>query len=81
MTDDTVFGVTTVFHVFGLGVGILGTVQAGACLVLQDQFQPADAQIVSPTLIGALAADRVAQLRLQLVPSRGLLKQLAVDHE
>ena len=41
--DDVVFGVTTVFHVFGLAAGVLGTVEAGACLVLQEQFQPADA--------------------------------------
>jgi fatty-acyl-CoA synthase len=41
--DDVVFGVTTVFHVFGLGPGILGTMAAGASLVLQEQFEPADA--------------------------------------
>jgi fatty-acyl-CoA synthase len=41
--DDIVFGVTTVFHVFGLGPGILGTMAAGAALVLQEQFEPAEA--------------------------------------
>ena len=41
--DDVVFGVTTVFHVFGLGPGILGTMAAGASLVLQEQFDPAEA--------------------------------------
>jgi fatty-acyl-CoA synthase len=41
--DDVVFGVTTIFHVFGIGPGILGTVQAGASLVLQEQFQPSEA--------------------------------------
>jgi fatty-acyl-CoA synthase len=41
--DDVVFGVTTIFHVFGLGPGILGTATAGATLVLQDQFMPAEA--------------------------------------
>src|SRR5688572_12423931 len=41
--DDVVFGVTTIFHVFGLGPGILGTLQAGASLVLQEQFQPSEA--------------------------------------
>ena len=41
--DDVVFGVTTVFHVFGLGPGILGTLAAGATLVLQEQFEPAEA--------------------------------------
>ena len=40
---DIVFGVTTVFHVFGLGPGIIGTAAAGASLVLQEQFQPAAA--------------------------------------
>jgi fatty-acyl-CoA synthase len=41
--DDVVFGVTTLFHVFGLGPGILGTLSAGARLVLQEQFKPAEA--------------------------------------
>jgi fatty-acyl-CoA synthase len=41
--DDVVFGVTTVFHVFGIGPGILGTMAAGASLVLQEQFEPAQA--------------------------------------
>ncbi len=41
--EDVVFGVTTVFHVFGLGPGILGTLVAGASLVLQEQFEPAEA--------------------------------------
>jgi fatty-acyl-CoA synthase len=41
--DDVVFGVTTVFHVFGLGPGIIGTLVGGASLVLQEQFDPADA--------------------------------------
>jgi acyl-CoA synthetase (AMP-forming)/AMP-acid ligase II len=35
--------VTTVFHVFGLGPGILGTMVAGASLILQEQFEPAEA--------------------------------------
>ncbi len=42
-SDDVVFGVTTVFHVFGLGPGILGTLAAGATLVLQEQFEPRSA--------------------------------------
>lgn len=41
--DDVVFGVTTIFHVFGLGPGLLGTMMAGASLVLQEQFDPAEA--------------------------------------
>jgi fatty-acyl-CoA synthase len=38
--DDVVFGIATVFHVFGLGPGVLGTLLAGASLVLQEQFEP-----------------------------------------
>jgi fatty-acyl-CoA synthase len=41
--NDVVFGVATVFHVFGLGPGVLGTLLAGAGLVLQEQFHPAEA--------------------------------------
>jgi fatty-acyl-CoA synthase len=41
--DDVVYGVATVFHVFGLGPGVLGTLLAGARLVLQEQFDPAAA--------------------------------------
>ncbi len=41
--DDVVFGIATVFHVFGLGPGILGTMMAGASLVLQEQHDPAEA--------------------------------------
>lgn len=41
--DDVVFGVTTIFHVFGLGPGVLGTLTAGASLVLQEEFRPAEA--------------------------------------
>lgn len=40
---DVVFGVTTIFHVFGLGPGVLGTLAAGAALVLQEQFHPGEA--------------------------------------
>ena len=41
--SDVVFGVATVFHVFGLGPGIVGTLMAGASLVLQEQFEPGTA--------------------------------------
>jgi fatty-acyl-CoA synthase len=41
--DDIVFGVSTVFNVFGLGPGIIGTMLAGASLVLQEQYDPASA--------------------------------------
>ncbi|HZD05127.1 MAG TPA: AMP-binding protein [Longimicrobiales bacterium] len=38
---DRVAGMTALFHVFGMGPGILGTLLAGASLVLQDQLDPA----------------------------------------
>lgn len=41
--DDVVFGVATIFHVFGLGPGLLGTMLAGGTLVLQEQYRPAEA--------------------------------------
>lgn len=34
--EDVVFGVGTLFNVFGFGTGVLGTLAAGAQLVLQD---------------------------------------------
>jgi len=39
---DVVVGVTALFHVFGLGPGLVGTVMGGASLVLQDGFEPAE---------------------------------------
>ncbi|HEX7049172.1 MAG TPA: AMP-binding protein [Longimicrobiales bacterium] len=41
--DDVVFGVTTLFDVFGLGPGVLGTLLSGASLILQEQFLPDEA--------------------------------------
>jgi fatty-acyl-CoA synthase len=41
--DDIVLGVSTVFHVFGLGPSVLGTVIAGGTLLLQEQFNPSEA--------------------------------------
>ncbi len=41
--DDVVFGVATLFNVFGLAPGVLGTVAAGATLVLQEDSDPARA--------------------------------------
>ncbi|HET7322349.1 MAG TPA: AMP-binding protein [Longimicrobiaceae bacterium] len=40
---DVVFGLTTLFNVFGLAPGVLGTTAAGATLVLQDELTPAEA--------------------------------------
>lgn len=40
--DDVVFGLTSLFNVFGLGPGVLGTTLAGASLVLQDTQDPAE---------------------------------------
>ncbi|HEU0015653.1 MAG TPA: class I adenylate-forming enzyme family protein [Longimicrobium sp.] len=34
--DDVVFGVNTLFNAFGIGTGVLGTMAAGAALVLND---------------------------------------------
>ena len=36
--EDRIIGVTALFHVFGLGPGILGSLVSGASLVLQDEF-------------------------------------------
>jgi fatty-acyl-CoA synthase len=41
--DDTVFGLNTLFNVFGLAPGVLGTVSAGATLVLQEDMESAEA--------------------------------------
>jgi fatty-acyl-CoA synthase len=38
--DDVVFGLTSLFNVFGLGPGVLGTGVAGATLVLQEDQDP-----------------------------------------
>jgi fatty-acyl-CoA synthase len=38
--DDVVAGVQTLFNAFGLGVGLLGTMTAGASLVLQEGQDP-----------------------------------------
>jgi len=41
LTDDRVVGITALFHVFGLGPGLLGTLLAGASVVLQDDSDAA----------------------------------------
>ncbi|MDR0786726.1 MAG: AMP-binding protein [Gemmatimonadota bacterium] len=41
--EDVVFGVTSLFNVFGLAPGVLGTMAAGATLVLQEGSAPVDA--------------------------------------
>jgi fatty-acyl-CoA synthase len=41
-STDVVFGLNTLFNVFGLGPGVLATVAAGGTLVLQEDLQPAD---------------------------------------
>jgi fatty-acyl-CoA synthase len=40
---DVVFGVGSLFNAFGLGMGVLGTMAAGASLVLQERDDPAAA--------------------------------------
>jgi len=37
-TEDRVIGMTALFHVFGIGPGLLGSALAGAAMVLQDAF-------------------------------------------
>lgn len=39
---DVVAGVTALYHVFGLGPGLVGTMLRGASLVLQEDFDPAE---------------------------------------
>jgi len=41
--DDVVFGVNTLFNVFGIGTGVLGTMAAGASLVLDEGLSPSEA--------------------------------------
>jgi len=41
--DDVVIGVNSLFNVFGLGTGLLGTLMAGASVVLQDHDGAAEA--------------------------------------
>lgn len=41
--DDVVFGLNTLFNVFGLGTGVLGTLAAGGSVVLQERDDPAAA--------------------------------------
>jgi fatty-acyl-CoA synthase len=41
--DDVVFGLTSLYNVFGLGPGMLGTTLAGAAMVLQDTHDPREA--------------------------------------
>ena len=36
--DDRLIGVTALFHVFGMSAGLLGSIVAGAAMVLQDAF-------------------------------------------
>lgn len=40
--DDVVVGVTSLFHVFGIGPGLLGSLLAGSSLVLQKEFDAAE---------------------------------------
>jgi fatty-acyl-CoA synthase len=41
--SDVVFGLNTLFNVFGLGVGVIGSMLAGASVVLHDHDDPAAA--------------------------------------
>lgn len=44
--SDVVFGVGSLFNAFGLGMGMLGTMAAGASLVLQERDDPAEALLL-----------------------------------
>ena len=41
--DDVVFGVNTLFNAFGIGTGVLGTMCAGASLILHEGYEAAQA--------------------------------------
>lgn len=41
--DDVVFGVNTLFNAFGIGTGVLGTMVAGASLVLHEGYDASEA--------------------------------------
>ncbi len=51
-TDDTVVGVSALYHVFGLGPGLLSALLAGASIVLHDETD-ADAVLNSAERYGA----------------------------
>ena len=42
-SEDVVTGVNTLFNVFGLAPGVIGSLAAGAALVLQEDVQPVEA--------------------------------------
>ncbi|HEX6911510.1 MAG TPA: class I adenylate-forming enzyme family protein [Longimicrobium sp.] len=41
--DDVVFGVNTLFNAFGIGTGVLGTMCAGASLILHEGYEASQA--------------------------------------
>ena len=41
-SEDRVIGLAALFHAFGIGPGLLGSVLAGAAMVLQDEFDAAN---------------------------------------
>jgi fatty-acyl-CoA synthase len=43
VAEDVVFGVNTLFNAFGIGTGVLGTMVAGASLVLHEGYDPGQA--------------------------------------
>ena len=74
--DDCVVGIMALFHVFGLGPGVLGSLLSGATLVLQDEFGPAGAlDLVErhrATVHYGVPTLFVAELREQTKVSRNL---------
>jgi fatty-acyl-CoA synthase len=74
--DDVVFGVTTVFNVFGVGPGVLGTTVAGATLVLQEDQEPATALEIMEkegvTVLHGTPTSFIRELREQAARPRNL---------
>jgi fatty-acyl-CoA synthase len=50
--DDVVFGVNTLFNAFGIGTGVLGTMVAGASLVLHEGY-------AAPEVVEIIGRERV----------------------
>lgn len=73
---DVVFGLVSLFNVFGLGPGVIGTVLAGACLILQEQQDAAEAldliESERVTVHHGVPTTFVTELRDSSLPERRL---------
>ncbi|HEY0020720.1 MAG TPA: AMP-binding protein [Longimicrobium sp.] len=70
--DDVVFGVNTLFNAFGIGTGVLGTMVAGASLVLHEGYD-------SATVLDIVERERVTVFHG--VPTNFILALNAPDRE